>query len=78
MGSRVEIGFELRTTYSDTIINNQLFQKFKLLGNGEFNHLTNILLDVICEIQRQHLIIVVKNLCYVQFCTFNGILLLCM
>ena len=43
MGGRVEIGFELRTTYSDTMIINHS-QKPKLLGNCEFNHLTIILI----------------------------------
>ena len=28
------------TSCSDTMLNYRLFQKFKLLGNGEFNHLT--------------------------------------
>ena len=38
-------GFELRTTYSDTMINYQLSnsEKFKLLGNDKFNYLTIIL-----------------------------------
>jgi hypothetical protein len=41
----VGIGFELRTTYSDTMINYQLSnsEKLKLLGNDKFNHLTIIL-----------------------------------
>ena len=36
----MEIGFKLKTTYSDTMINYHLSQKFKLLRNCEFNHLT--------------------------------------
>ena len=43
MGDRIESKFELEITCSDTMRNYQLFQKFKLLGYGEFNHLTNIL-----------------------------------
>ena len=43
MGGRVESGFELGITCSDTMRNYQLSQKLKLLGYGEFNHLTNIL-----------------------------------
>ena len=44
MGGRVEIGFELGITCSDTMINYQLFRKLKLLGNDDFNHLTIILI----------------------------------
>ena len=36
-------GFELGITCSDTMRNYRLSQKLKLLGYGEFNHLTNIL-----------------------------------
>ena len=43
MGGRVESGFELGITCSDTIRNYWLSQKFKLLEYSEFNHLTNIL-----------------------------------
>ena len=43
MGGRVESGFELEITCSNTMRNYRLSQKFKLLENGEFNHLTNIL-----------------------------------
>ena len=39
----MELGFELGITCSDTMRNYQLSQKLKLLGYGEFNHLTNIL-----------------------------------
>jgi hypothetical protein len=46
MRGRVETGFELKTTYS-TMINYHFFQKVKLLGNDEFNHLTIILKIVI-------------------------------
>jgi hypothetical protein len=42
MGGRVELGFKLGITCSNTIRNYQLSQKFKLLRNNEFNHLTNI------------------------------------
>jgi hypothetical protein len=35
----------------DTMINYQLSQKFKLLGNNELNHLTNILTWCICSIE---------------------------
>ena len=44
MGGRVESGFELGITCSDTMRNYRLFQKLMLLGYGEFNHLTNILI----------------------------------
>ena len=40
MGGRVKLGIELKISYSDTMWNYRLSQKFKLLGNGEFNHLT--------------------------------------
>jgi hypothetical protein len=43
MEGRVESGFELGITCSDTMRNYRLSQKLKLLGYGEFNHLTNIL-----------------------------------
>ena len=43
MEGKVETGFKLRTTYSDTMINYQLSYKHKLLGNYEFYHLTIIL-----------------------------------
>ena len=39
----MESGFELRITCSDIMRNYQLSKKLKLLGYGEFNHLTNIL-----------------------------------
>ena len=42
MGGRVEIGFELKISCFDTMINYHLSQKFKLLGNYEFNHYSNI------------------------------------
>ena len=45
MGGRVESGFELGITCSDTMRNYRLSQKLKLLGYGEFNHLTNILTE---------------------------------
>ena len=40
MGGRVKPGIELRISCSDTMLNYRLSQKLKLLGNGEFNHLT--------------------------------------
>lgn len=49
MDGRVESRFKLWITYFDTIINYQLFQKFKLLENSEFNHLT-IILTMVCAI----------------------------
>ena len=39
MGGRVKTIIELRISYSDTMLNYWFSQKFKLLGNGEFNHL---------------------------------------
>ncbi len=39
----MEIGFELKMVLY-TVINYYLSQKFKLLGNGEFNHLAIILI----------------------------------
>ena len=33
MGGRVEIGFKLKNTYFDAMINYQLSQKLKLIGN---------------------------------------------
>ena len=46
MGGRVKIGIELRLSYSDTMLNYRLSQKFKMLENGEFNHLTIILTPI--------------------------------
>ena len=40
MRDRVKPGIELRISYSDTMLNYRFSQKLKLLGNGEFNHLT--------------------------------------
>jgi hypothetical protein len=40
----VETWFKLRTIYSDIMVNYHFSQKFKLLGNCEFNHLTIILI----------------------------------
>jgi hypothetical protein len=45
----VEFGFELGITYSNIIINYRFSQKLKLLGNDEFNHLTNILTPIKLE-----------------------------
>ena len=39
MKGRVEIIIEFRVFYFDIMLNYQLFQKFKLLRNSEFNHL---------------------------------------
>jgi len=39
----VEIKIELKTSCSDTLLSYRLSQKFKLLGNGEFNNLINII-----------------------------------
>ena len=39
----MKTGIELRISYSNTMLNYRLSQKLKLLGNGEFNHLTIIL-----------------------------------
>ena len=46
MGRRVKTGIKLRISCSDTMLNYRLSQKLKLLGYGEFNHLTIILIDV--------------------------------
>ena len=46
MGRRVKTGIKLRISCSDTMFNYRLSQKLKLLGYGEFNHLTIILIDV--------------------------------
>ena len=52
MGGRVESGFELKITCSDIMRNYQFSQNLKLLGYGEFNHLTNILtLSLTCELR---------------------------
>ena len=40
MEGRVKQGIELRISCSDIMLNYKLSQKFKLLGNCEFNHLT--------------------------------------
>ena len=53
MGGRVESRFELGITCFDIMKNYRLFKKFKLLGYGEFNHLTNILTDHWEHIQNQ-------------------------
>ena len=39
----MKTGIELRISCFDTMLNYRLSQKLKLLGNGEFNHLTIIL-----------------------------------
>ena len=39
MEGRVKLGIELKISYSDTMLNYRLSQKFKMLGNSEFNHL---------------------------------------
>jgi len=40
MGGRVKPKIKLRISYSNTMLNYQFSQKFKLLENNEFNHLT--------------------------------------
>ena len=40
MGGRIKSEIKLRIFCSDIMLNYQLSQKFKLLGNGKFNHLT--------------------------------------
>ena len=53
MRGRVESEFELGIKCFDTIINYRFFQKLKLLGNDEFNHLTNILTRSITDDQEK-------------------------
>ena len=48
MEGRVKLRIELKIFYSDTILNYRLSQKLKLLGDGEFNHLT-ISLTILIE-----------------------------
>ena len=43
---------KLRTSCSNTMLNYQLSQKLKLLGNGEFNHLT---ISLTIYISNQHI-----------------------
>ena len=43
MRGRLEIRIEFKISYTDTMLNYCLSQKFKLLENSEFNHLTIIL-----------------------------------
>ena len=43
MGDRVKTGIKLKISYSNTMLNYQFFQKFKLLRNGKFNRLAIIL-----------------------------------
>ena len=43
---------ELRTPYSDTILNYQLSQKLKILGCGKFNHLNAYFLTYTKQFQR--------------------------
>ena len=43
MGGRVETRIKFRISYSDIMIKYRFPQKVKLLGYGEFNHLTIIL-----------------------------------
>ena len=47
MGGRVKSGIKLKIFFSDTMLNYRLSQKFKLLGNDEFNHLIIILTHLI-------------------------------
>ena len=39
----METGFKLETTSFDPMINYQFSQRFELLGDGEFNHVSIIL-----------------------------------
>jgi len=43
MGDRVKTQSKLKTTCSETMINYELSQKRKLLGNCEFNHFLTII-----------------------------------
>ena len=54
MGDRVKPRIELKISYYDTMLNYRLSQKLKLLGNGEFNHLT-ISLTLVWEIREAKL-----------------------
>ena len=47
MGGRVESGIKLKVYCSNTMLNYWFSQKFKLLGNCEFNHLTIVLTKAI-------------------------------
>ena len=47
-----ETEIELRTPYSDTILNYRLSQKPKLLGCGKFNHLNAYFLKYTIQFQR--------------------------
>ena len=40
MGGKAKLGIELNISYFDTTLNYRLSQKFKLLRNCKFNHLT--------------------------------------
>ena len=66
MGRRVEIGFKLKITCFDTIINYHLFQKFKLLGNGEFKYLAIILKNkiVVASSLIFYVLLMVRKICW--------------
>ncbi len=56
MRGRVKSGFELEITcFNDTMRNYRLSQKLKLLGNGEFNHLIDILTISTHKLKPMHL-----------------------
>ena len=42
MGGRMETEIELRISYFDNMKNYQLFKKFMLLENGEFNSISMV------------------------------------
>ena len=63
MRGRVKPGIELRISCSDTMLNYQLSQKFKLLGNDELNHLTiNLTMSISFFIFVHHLLGLPHNL----------------
>ena len=43
MGGRIKLGIKLMISCFYIMLNYQLFKKFKLIGNDEFNHLTIVL-----------------------------------
>ena len=53
MGSRVEIGSGFRTTCYDIMLNYQFSQKIKLLGNDEFNHYSNTMINQAWDVMYQ-------------------------
>lgn len=63
MGGRLETKFKFRASCSSSMINYLLSQKFKLIGNHEFNHLNIILTNFD--------IILVINLNISFYCALN-------